>query len=238
MSLPDRNKLLIAGGVVVVAILVLVFVLLRGRGAKEETAGAGGGFAVPTAAGAPGATGTAAAPAAPGAPGAAPAAGGAAPAAAGAGQAEAPTAGGAPLVGLVRMDLGSEALTRRDPFLTFEPPPQPTPPELIANLPPVNLQTGGLRPPGIEASQIGRRRVAGVLFNDRAVAVLEKDNEYFVVKPGDVVDGIRVTAIAADGIFIEDADGIRWRVPLRFKGPGPSASASLSGTSAAASQTP
>lgn len=230
MSLPDRNKLLIAGGVAVVAILVLVFVLLRGRGAKEEAAGAGGGFAVPAAAGAPGAPGTAAAPAAPGAPGAAPAAA--------AGEAQAPAAAGAPLVGLVRMDLGSEALTRRDPFLTFEPPPQPTPPELIANLPPVNLQAGGLRPPGIEASQIGRRRVAGVLFNDRAVAILEQDNKYFVVKPGDVVDGIRVTAIAADGIFIEDADGIRWRVPLRFKGPGPSASASLSGTSAGASQTP
>lgn len=229
MSLPDRNKLLIAGGVVVVAILVLVFVLLRGRGSKEETAGAGGGFAVPAAAGAPGAPGTAAAPAAPGAPGAA---------AAAPGQAQAPAAGGAPLVGLVRMDLGSEALTRRDPFLTFEPPPQPTPPELIANLPPVNLQAGGLRPPGIEASQIGRRRVAGVLFNDRAVAILEQDNQYFVVKPGDVVDGIRITAIAADGIFIEDADGIRWRVPLRFKGPGPSAGASISGTSAAASQTP
>ena len=222
MSLPDRNKLLIAGGVAAVAIIVLVFVLLRVRGPKEEAAGTGGGFAgapaVPAAAGAPGAAG---APAAPGAPGAAPAA---------SDPTQAQPKAGAPLVGLVRMDSGSDALSRRDPFLTFEPPPQPTPPELLANLPPVNLQSGGLRPPGIDATQLGRRRVAGVLFNDRAYAVLEKDSSYFVVRPGDVVDGIRITAIAPDGIFIEDEDGMRWRVPLRMKGPGPSASASSSGT--------
>lgn len=233
MSLPDRNKLLIAGGVAAVAIIVLVFVLLRVRGSKEETAGAGGGFAgapaVPAAAGAPGAPGAAGAPAAPGATGAAPAA---------SDQAQAQPETGAPLVGLVRMDSGSDALSRRDPFLTFEPPPLPTPPELVANLPPVNLQSGGLRPPGIDASQLGRRRVAGVLYNDRALAILEKDNDYFVVKPGDVVDGIRITAIAPDGIFIEDEDGMRWRVPLRMKGPGPSASASSSGTVAGVPQTP
>jgi len=233
MSLPDRNKLLIVGGVAVVAIIVLMFVLLRMRGSKEETAAAGGGFAGgsagPAAAGAPGAPGAAGTPAAPGAAGAAPAA---------SGQTQAQLQAAPPLVGLVRMDSGSDALTRRDPFLTFEPPPQPTPPELVANLPPVNLQSGGLRPPGIDVTQIGRRRVAGVLYNDRALAILEKDSEYFVVKPGDVVDGIRITAIAPDGIFIEDEDGIRWQVPLRMKGPGPSASASSSGTVAGVPQTP
>lgn len=233
MNLPDRNKLVIAGGVAAVAIMLLVFVLLRARGPKEETAGAGGGFAgAPTGTTAAGAPGAAGVPAAPGAPGATSAA------AAGTGAGQAPVTSGPPLVGLVRMDSGSDALTRRDPFLTFEPPPQPTPPELLANLPPVNLQAGGLRPPGIDATQIGRRRVAGVLYNDRALAILEKDSEYFVVKPGDVVDGIRITAIAPDGIFIEDEDGIRWQVPLRMKGPGPSASASSSGTVAGVPQTP
>jgi hypothetical protein len=121
---------------------------------------------------------------------------------------------------------GSSVLTRDDPFITFEPEPQPTPPELIVNLPPVSLQDGGLRPAGIpEVAEIGHRRVAGLLFNDRAWAILEREGETFIVKPGDRIDGNLITAIARDSVFLIDDQGRRWQVPLRGVGPGAGASA-------------
>jgi len=65
---------------------------------------------------------------------------------------------------------------------------------------------------------IGRRRVAGVMFNERPWAILEEEDETFIVKPGDVVDGIRITAIARDSIFLLDSEGRRWQIPLRGLG--------------------
>jgi hypothetical protein len=116
------------------------------------------------------------------------------------------------------MNSGTTEPTRPDPFLTFEAPPAPIPPEVTANLPPVVLQAGGLRPPGMpEGAQgpLGRRRVAGLMFNDGAWAILEQENQSFIVKPGDVVDGNRITAIGPDSLFVTDPQGRRWRVDLR-----------------------
>jgi hypothetical protein len=207
MSPADRNKILIAGGVAVVAILILVFVV-RGRRPRGPAAGA------PFAAGGEAEQVAGAETSVPSAPGEAE------PAAAGGEEvAEAPAA--AASVGVVTMATGPAEPTRPDPFLTFEPPPQPTPPELLVSLPPVGLVPGGLRPPGVGAGpRVGNRRVSGLLFNDQAWAVLEdEDGETFIVKPGDVVDGIRITAIARDSIFLMDRDGKKWQVPLRGLGP-------------------
>ena len=230
MNLTDRNKILIAGGVAVVAILLVAFFVLRGRKPKESAGGAGAftqGEAVETAA-------AGEAPAAPGA---------AAPAAAGG---EAPAEGPAPItagpsVGVVQMGIGPAEPTRADPFLSFEPPPQPTPPELLVSLPPVGIVAGGLRPGGVTTAgpRVGNRRVAGLLFNDQAWAILEdEDGETFIVKPGDVVDGIRITALSRNSIFLMDRDGMRWEVPLRGLGPGTAVSTASSTASAMPSVPP
>lgn len=233
MSAADRNKIIIAGGVALLAIIVIVF-FLRGRGGRQRAAGAGGfGAAQQVAAGGAEQPGGAVAPgenvpaapggAAPGAP-SAPGAPGAAEGAAAAGPAV------SPYVGQVRMGTGPEERSRPDPFLTFEAPPQPISPEMLANLPPVILQAGGLRPPGMPeaAGPLGRRRVAGLLFDDGAWAILEQDGRTFIVKPGDMVDGSRVTAVGPDSIFVTDAQGKRWRVALRSLSPGGAAAAAIS----------
>jgi hypothetical protein len=233
MSAADRNKIIIAGGIALIAIILIVF-FLRSRGGKQAatTAGGGGfgGTAQTAAGGAPQAGGAAApgqaAPAAPGGrAGAAAGAGGAAatgPAAPGAVQiAQAPSSG-APYLGVVRMGTGASEPSRIDPFLTFEAPPAPIPPEVSAALPPVVLQTGGLRPGGLPENvggPLGQRRVAGLLFDDGAWAILEQDNQTFIVKPGDIVDGNRITAIGPDSIFVTDNQGRRWRVDLRALAP-------------------
>jgi hypothetical protein len=70
------------------------------------------------------------------------------------------------------------------------------------------------------AGPLGHRRVAGLLFNDGAWAILEQENQTFIVKPGDMVDGNRITAIGPDSIFVTDAQGRRWQVNLRSLAPG------------------
>jgi len=212
MNPADRNKILIAAGVAIVAIIVIVFFL---RGRKPTGTESGAGAFAPTAEAeaeggeAPAATGPAVER-------------GEAPAAAGL-QEGAAAAGAEPTVTLGVVAIGSGAVepTRPDPFLTFEPPPRPTPPELLISLPPVALAPGGLRPGGpSDVPRVAGRRVAGLLFDDQAYAILEQEDETFIVKPGDVVDGIRITAIARDSIYLVDEDGQRWAVPLRGLGPG------------------
>lgn len=222
MSAADRNKILIAGGVVLLAIIVIVFFVMRGRGATPVAGGAGafggGGGAAQTAGGpAQPAGGAAPGQAAPAAPGGAPAG----PPAAGAAQAaqlgQAAAGEGGVYVGAIRMGGGPTEHSRPDMMLTFNPPIPPVPPEITANLPPSVLQVGGIRPPGLpaEAGPLGRRRVAGLLFNDGAWAILEQEGQDFIVKPGDIVGGSRITSIGPDSIYIIDADGKPWRVALR-----------------------
>ena len=215
MSPGDRNKILIAGGVALVAIVVIVFFVVRGRGRQAPPTGAGSYAAAPAA-------GTAVTPgqAAPAPPGGAAATGQQGPAAPGAPTEVAQAPGGGTYAGPrspIRMGTGAELSTRQDPFLTFEPEPQPIPPEMLYPVPIVVTQEGGLRPPGLpeSAGPLGRRRVAGLLFNDGAWAILELDGQTSIVKPGDVVDGNRVTAITTDSLFVIDSGGRPWRVALR-----------------------
>jgi hypothetical protein len=215
MSPADRNKYLIAAGVVVVAIIIVVFVF-RGR-RKAPTGTAAGGFGAGTGL---------AGPAAPGAPGQAlPAPGGLA--AAQPVAVAALPAGGPPMLGVIRIGRGSEVRTRIDPLLTFEPPPAPTPIELLVPVPAVTLQEGGLRPSGIqevtvgEGPEIARRRVSGLLFDEGAYAILDAGRgQASVVKPGDIVQGNRIIAISRDSVFVEDPEGKRWQVRLRGLGVG------------------
>lgn len=238
MNLGGRNKIImiIAGAVIVVAVVVILFVMMKGRGSSEEGAPAAGGFAQgagqPTAAG--GMTGGAQAPvpgqAAPGVPG-----GGAAMAGEQPGGAVA-AAGAYPSVGVVKMGIGPAEPTRQDPFVTFNPPVTAPPPELLVSLPAVGLVPGGLRPGGgTGEAKIGNRRVAGLFFGDQAFAILEDENRTtYVVKPGDVVNGIRITAISRDSIFLRDRDGKRWEVPLRGMNPGASGNVETISTSSEA----
>ena len=222
MSPADRNKVFIAGGIALIAIVVIVFVVLRGRRAGTQELGAGAGAFGPPLAEAPA-----------GAPGFPPAPGEQAPGAP-APEAEVEVAAGpAARVGVIRMGRGSDEPTRPDPFQTFQPPVRPPAPELVVSLPTVTLEPGGLRPggPSETFATIGRRRVAGVMFNERPWAILEEEDKTFIVKPGDVVAGIRITAIARDSIFLLDPEGRRWRVPLRGLGLG------VERASAAASRT-
>jgi hypothetical protein len=211
MNLADQKKILIAGGVAVVAVILILVFVLRGRGGREavETTGFQEGVATEVAGG--GLEGGA--PAAPG-EGTPAEAGGEVPA-------EGPAVR-APSVGVIRMDIGPAEPTRRDFTETFEPPLQPPPPEIVVGLPPVGVVAGGLRPPGagMGEARVGNRRVAGLLFNDQAWAILEDETgETFIVKPGDVVQGLRITAIARDSLFLMDREGNRWQVPLRGRGP-------------------
>ncbi len=200
MSPADRNKILIIGGVVLVAVIAIVFFLMRGRKPAEQAA-ATGAFPVETAE--LSAEGEAAAPA----PGE-----------------EQPAAAGGEVapevrVGVIDMGRGVDEPSRPDAFLTFEPKIPPPPPEVVTPLPVTTL--GPLRPAQpAEAAVAGRRRVAGVVFNERPWAILEEGDQTFIVKPGDVVAGIRIAAIARDAVYIVDPEGKRWEVPLRGIGPG------------------
>ncbi len=213
LSQIDRKKLMIAAGVVVAALIVLVIVL---KGGKRQGAqgGPGGAFTGGGQAAGGVATAQGGAPAAPGTQQQA-------------GAEKKPAAPSGTMLGAVRLGAGSDVVTRPDPLITFDAPPVPTPPELLVNPPPVALVPGGLRPvvppeiSGSESVQIGRYRVAGVMFNKGAFAILEAaPGQTFVVKPGDVVEGNMITAIARDSIYLVDSQGRRWRVELRGSGPG------------------
>jgi hypothetical protein len=209
MNLADQKKILIAGGVAVVAVILIVVFVLRGRGGQgaAETAGFQEGVATEVTGAVEG--GEALVP------------GEGVPAEAGGEVPEAGPVPAGPRVGAVQMGIGPAEPTRKDPFLTFDPP-QTTPVEILVGMPTVGLVEGGLRPPGatVGGARVGDRRVAGLLFNDQAWAILEDEGgETFIVKPGDVVQGLRITAIARDSLFIMDRDGNRWQVPLRGRSP-------------------
>jgi len=212
MNFGDKKKMLIAGGIAAVAIILLLVFVMKG---KKSAGGAGG--AAGTRAGAGGAqtaqAGTTPAP----------------------GQVVAPPVAsavetgklvaGQNLFGSVSKGSGQmSALSRPDPLIFLEPPPPVIAPEEKTPLPAVITVAGGLRPGGSGevgiAPTIANRRVAGVKFNGGAWAILEREGETFVVKPGDVIEGTKITAIARDSVYVTDADGQRWQVPLRGSGPG------------------
>jgi len=213
MNPADRNKILIIGGVAVVAIAVIVFFFMRSR-KPAQTADTGGGFGAQVAAVPAGGVG---APAGGGLEGAD-------------GAAEAPVEMAQQWVGAIAMGRGGDEPSRSDSFLTFEPKIEPPPPELQTPLP---LTLGGpIRPPQpTEIAMLGTRRVAGVKFNERPWAILEEGNETFIVKPGDVVDGLRILAIARQSVYVEDSEGNRWGVPLRGRGTGSAAEVRTPGVS-------
>ena len=133
-------------------------------------------------------------------------------------------------VGVIAMGRGGDEPSRSDAFLTFEPKIPPPPPELQTPLPVV--VPGRIRPEQpAELAVLGSRRVAGVKFNDRPWAILEEGDEIFIVKPGDVVDGLRILAIARRSVYVEDSDGRRWEVPLRGREIAPAAEVRTPGAS-------
>ncbi len=243
LSQIDRKKLMIAAGVVVLALVVLVFVMRGGKGPGRGAGQAGGfGRAGQTA----GAAGTEATPAPPAAGQQGRRGGRRGQAAGGQTTAAAPGAAAATApgtLGAVRAGTGSEVRTRPDPFLTFEAPTPPPAPELAVNPPPVNLRAGGIRPvPLTEVATgngIGRNRVAGLMFDEGAYAILDAGGgQTFVVKPGDIVQGNLITAIARDSIYLVDSEGKRWQVQLRGLGPGGASLSAPSSTTAGMPESP
>ena len=213
MNPADRNKVLIIGGIAIVAIAVIVFFFMRSR-KSAETADTGGGFGTQVAA-------------VPAGGGGAPLGGGPAGAV---GEGEAVPELGQQWVGVIAMGRGGDEGSRSDSFLTFERKIPPPPPE--ADIPLPMVVGGPIRPPQpTEMAVLGTRRVAGVKFNERPWAILEEGNETFIVKPGDVVDGLRILAIARQSIYVEDSEGNRWGVPLRGRGTGSAAEVRTPGVS-------
>jgi hypothetical protein len=233
MKLGDRKQLMIAGGVAAVALIALLFVVMRGK-KSPGAAGSGmgamrGGRAVQTSApGAPGTPnaamgggqGAGGAGLRGGVGGAAAAAPGGLGGATGEGGAEGLQTAQLPMLGVIRLGSGETSVTTRpDPMLTFIPPPPPILPEQRVVLPVVQTYQGGIRPAGVaggtQTQEVAQRRVAGIKFNGGAWAILERDGESFVVKPGDIVEGTKVLSISRDQIMVVDSDGQRWQVPLR-----------------------
>ncbi len=222
MNLGNRKNLMIAGGAAAVIIIAAVVVFMMTRKGPDTTSssgsfGPGAGQTTQTAGappapgattrGAAGATQTAAVT--PGAPGAV----------GGAAGTTAPAATEAPKLGVIRLASGESSVTNRpDPMLTFDVPPPPIQPEQKVILPPINLQQGGIRPAGTTvgvSETVANRRVAGLKFGEGAWAILEKDGQTFVVKPGDTVEGTKILAISKDSVLVRDANGQRWQVPMR-----------------------
>jgi hypothetical protein len=217
MNFGDKKTVLIAGiaGAVIVIALAVIFLMQRKPATTAAQGGQGG-----TATGA----GTAAG-------GAQVAGGGGAPAGAGGTQLAAAvpgqTLGAAPatvnLLGAVNKGSGEmTARTRPDPLINIEPPPPKLTPEDRYLPPAVYTVEGGLRPAGAEigtTETIANHRVAGIKFGGGAWAILEKDGRTRVVKPGDVVQGTKVTAIGRNSVFVVDAEGRKWQVPLKAADP-------------------
>ena len=227
MNFADKKNILIVGGVAVVIVVLLLVFVMKG---KKGSGGAGAGGAATGRRGAGRGAQTASAPA-PGqvGAGAGVSAAGAAPAPGAVTPSSATPAGeqvvaGANLFGQVGKGTGQvSALTRSDPLINLEPPPPVITPEERTPLPPVVTVAGGLRPAGETTGimeTIANRRVAGVKFNGGAWAILVRENESFVVKPGDIIEGTRITAISRDSVYVTDPDDQQWQVPLRGSGPG------------------
>ncbi len=245
MNLGEKKHIFLAGGIIGLAVLVLLVVVIGGKKKTSPSAGPGetGRARGTTTAQGPGGAGLtgAAAPArltaegaAPGAVPGAPAAGATPAVLPAPGQMAAVTPGvtpptpapGKPWNAILAGSAEISATTRPDPTLFIQPPPRKITPEELVQLPPVNLQAGGLRSAAAETAgvvtNVANRRVAGVKFNGGAWAILEEEEgkKTFVVKPGDVIDGTRINSISREAIYITDPQGQKWVVPLRGAGPG------------------
>ncbi|UCH34217.1 MAG: hypothetical protein JSV65_17030 [Armatimonadota bacterium] len=215
MSAKDKQRLGIAIGLAVVVLVALYFLVLRKPKGEETTAAETSAATKETTAASktkarPGA-GAVGIAARPGAPGALAAAGGPKPGAP-AGPAAAPA-----------------EPYRVDPFAPlFPPPPKPPPPPppppppavVQVGIPPVIAQ---LPPEAVPRPPEERRRMAGVLWNDRVYAIIETENTVAVVQPGDTVDGGTVRSISPEALMLATTGGQEVEVPLRNRtGPAPS----------------
>jgi len=67
---------------------------------------------------------------------------------------------------------------------------------------------------------VGSRRTAGVLWNDRVLAIIETEKTVAVVQPGDTVEGEMVRSISPEGLVLAVKGGQEVDVPLRAAEPG------------------
>jgi hypothetical protein len=217
MSAKDKQRLAIAIGLAVVVAAALYFLVFRKP--KEEA-----GVAQAPASSTQGTGGLATAPAGK----AGGAAGAKAPAGALGSKAAVAAAFAAALAAKAQpaaVAVQPQEPSRADPFAPlirpprWVPPPPPPPPAAViqVGMPPV--MTGALP---LEATIMarGQRRTAGVLWNDRVLAIIETEKTTAVVQPGDTVDGETIRSISPEGVVLAVKGGQEVDVPLQAAEPG------------------
>jgi hypothetical protein len=97
---------------------------------------------------------------------------------------------------------------RVDPFGRFprkpRPPVPPTPMIVRLNLPVNMVRVFETVSVGEGPGARQRRRVAGLLYDDRVWALYEDRGQLSVVKPGDIVEGGTVKAITDEGLLLQE----------------------------------
>lgn len=110
--------------------------------------------------------------------------------------------------------------SRPDPFASLIPPPPP----IVYHPPPLPVAVVQVGIPPVMAAAlplesiiggVGQRRTAGVLWNDRVLAIIETEKTVAVVQPGDTVDGEMVRSISPEGLVLAVKGGQEVDVPLR-----------------------
>jgi hypothetical protein len=119
---------------------------------------------------------------------------------------------------------GTKEPTRADPFIPIKPPgltvrkSNGRTAEFVVLPIPVPDTSGPLSVRDDRARKVSRR-AAGVLWNNEVYGLLQIGQETYIVRPGDIVEGYRVTAITRDAIVLYSPD-LRREIQLPLQGPG------------------
>jgi hypothetical protein len=223
MSAKDKERLIIAAGLVVVVAAALYLLVFRKHKAQEQavaTAPAAGESKAPVPGKGGGGFGPAGGIRLPGLAG-------------GAAGAKAPVAGKGAFAAALAAALRGRGPAapavqpaepyRADPFAPLIKPPPP--PVYIQPPPPPAVQQVGIPPVMIQVLPLetmivreqGQRRTAGVLWDHQVYAIIETEKTIAVVQPGDTVNGDTVRAISPQGLVLAVKGGEEVEVPLRSR---------------------
>jgi hypothetical protein len=213
---PQQKKKYIALGAGLLVLLFIVwFFFMRGSGGSEGSSTSGMGSSGPGMFGTPGAAPQPAGPS--GGPAAGP----------GAGATHAPGALAGTAVAAIPTSKDSfYSQANKDPIRSDPFEPQPLPPGWWKNQPPPTHYD-----PVLPVALIGTdirihptdnhqtvRRVAGIMWDGQAYALLQLDDQMYVVRPGDTVGGYHIDAITRDSVVISNKE-VGGEIQVLLEGP-------------------